>query len=96
MTTPELTDNIGSIVQALQTADGYAAELLTSQLRELNREVDRKMRSCDEDDFDALFHLREQTSWQARTGGNREWQAEQRLEAMMLGEWDYDTQTPNW
>jgi len=96
MTTTELTDKISSLTSALHTAEGYAAELLTTQLRELNREVDRKMTTCSEDDFDALFHLREQTSWQVRTGGDPEWQAEQRLEAMMLGEWDYDTQTPNW
>jgi hypothetical protein len=92
----ELKDRIHSLTSALANASGYAEELLAQQLRELNREVDRKMQTCNERDFNALFQLREQTSWQVRTNGDPEWQAEQRLEAMMLGEWDYDTQTPNW
>ncbi len=93
----DLTKQIQDVIAALGSAEGHAEKLLIAELRRLQESVNRRMQvTTNEEEFDSLFALREQAGWQIRTGGDPEWQAEQRFEAMMLGEWDYNTQTPSW
>jgi len=73
--------------------------------QQLAEEADREMLRAlriyeDEHDqeahFNDLFGMRERARWAASCGGDEEWMAEQRMEAMMLGEWDFNSGTPNW
>lgn len=58
--------------------------------------VEMMMNSDDEEMFAMHLAVREQANWELKCNGDREWMEEQRFEAMTLGEWDYDTSTPNW
>lgn len=103
----ETQSAISSLSLALSTLrqaginDGPAYDAMRDRLTQaLDTEADEANREMyleeNEDLFNGLFARREQLRWASRCGGDQEWMQEQRMEAMMLGEWDWDSQTPNW